>query len=126
MSDKPGRRYTTNFKTPAMKKWQRDHLKQEDDEPANKTGEIVTGFFVPTFAAFSLFMVVGTSTADDPWGEVAAMGFTMISWPIISLIFILYYNSKRNENRMKGAINSFIASLGMILIVVVFGGILQS
>ena len=29
-------------------------------------------------------------------------------------IFILYYNSKGNKNRMKGAMNSFIASLGMI------------
>ena len=126
MSDKPGRRDTTNFKTPAMKRWRRDHLKHEDDDPANNTGEIVSGFFIPSFSVFCFFMVVGTATADDPWGEVAAMGFTMISWPIISLIFILYYNSKGNENRMKGAINSFIASLGMIIIVVVFGGILQS
>ena len=69
MSDKPGRRDTTNFKTPAMKKWQ-DHLKHEDDEPANNSGEMF-GFFIPTFAVFCLFMVVGTSTADDPWGEVA-------------------------------------------------------
>ena len=101
-------------------------MKHEDDEPANNTGEIVTGFFMPTFAVFCLFMVVGTSTADDPWGEIAAMGFTIISWPIISLIFILYYNSKGNQNRMKGATNSFNASLAMILNAVVFGGILQS
>ena len=42
-------------------------------------------------------MVFGTLTADDPWGIVPAFAMTMVFWPIISLIFILYYNLKGNE-----------------------------
>ena len=126
MSGKTGRKDSIKFQTPAMKKWQRNHLKQENEEPDNGAGEVVTGFLMPAFVTFCFFMVVGTLTADDPWGMVPAFGMTMIFWPIISLIFILYYNSKAYENRKKGATRSFIASLAPIVITIVFGGILQS
>ena len=109
-----------------MKKWQRNHLKQENEELANSTSEAVTGFLVPAFATFCFFMVAGTLTAEDPWGIVAASAMTMVFWPIISLIFILYYNSKGNENRKKGATSSLIASLAPIVITIVFGGMFQS
>tara|TARA_B100002052_G_scaffold103852_2_gene95758 strand:- start:1016 stop:1396 length:381 start_codon:yes stop_codon:yes gene_type:complete len=126
MPGKNGRKNSIKFKTPAMKKWQRNHLKQENGELANSTSEVVTGFLVPAFTTFCFFMVAGALTADDPWGIVAAFGMTMVFWPVISLIFILYYNSKGNENRKKGATRSFIASLAPIVITIVFGGILQS
>jgi len=109
-----------------MKKWQRNHLKQENEEPDNSAGEVVTGFLMPAFVTFCFFMVFGTLTADDPWGIVPAFAMTMVFWPIISLIFIYYYNTKGNENRKKGATRSFIASLALIVITIVFGGILQS
>ena len=125
MSGKTGRKESIKFQTPAMKKWQRNHLKQEE-EPDNSAGEVVTGFLMPAFVTFCFFMVFGTLTADDPWGIVPAFAMTMVFWPIISLIFILYYNSKGNENRKKGATRSFIASLAPIVITIVFGGILQS
>ena len=95
------------------------------NEAVNSTKEVVNGFLMPFFAMFSFFMVVGTLTADDPWGAVAAVGSTMTVWPI-SLIFMLYYNSNGNEDRRKGARHSLIASLAAIMLVVVFGGILQS
>ena len=50
----------------------------------------------------------------------------MTVWPFISLIFMLYYNSHGNEDRRKGAKHSLIASLAAVMLVVVFGGILQS
>ena len=81
---------------------------------------------MPFFAMFSFFMVVGTLTADGPWGAVAAVGSTMTVWPFISIIFMLYYNSNGNEDRKKGAKRSLVASLAAIMLVVVFGGILQS
>ena len=96
------------------------------NEAVNSTREVVYGFLMPFFAMFSFFMVVGTLTADDPWGAVAAVGSTMTVWPFISLIFMLYYNSNENEDRRKGARHSLIASLAAIMLVVVFGGILQS
>ena len=126
MSGKTGRKDSIKFQTPAMKKWQRNHLKQENEEPDNSAGEVVTGFLMPAFVTFCFFMVFGTLTADDPWGIVPAFAMTMVFWPIISLIFILYYNTKGNENRKKGATRSFIASLVPIVITIVFGGILQS
>ena len=126
MSGKTGRKNSTKFQTPAMKKWHRNHLKQENEELANGMGEVVTGFLIPAFATFCFFMVVGTLTADDPWGIASAFAMTMVFWPIISLIFIFYYNLKGNENRKKGATRSFIASLAPIVITIVFGGILQS
>jgi hypothetical protein len=126
MSGKTGRKNSIKFQTPAMKKWQRNHLKQENDELANSMGEVVTGFLMPAFATFCFFMVAGALTAGEPWGIVPAFAMTMVFWPIISLIFILYYNSKGNENRNKGATRSFIASLAPIVITIVFGGILQS
>lgn len=125
MSGKTGRKDSIKFQSPAMKKWQRNHLKQEE-EPDNSAGEVVTGFLMPAFVTFCFFMVFGTLTADDPWGVVPAFAMTMVFWPIISLIFTLYYNSKGNENRKKGATRSFIASLAPIVITIVFGGILQS
>ena len=88
--------------------------------------EVATGFLMPATATFCFFMVSGTLTAEDPWGIVPAFAMTMVFWPIISLIFILYYNSKGNENRKKGATSSFIASLAPIVITIVFGGIFQS
>ena len=88
--------------------------------------EVITGFLMPAIATFCFFMVSGTLTAEDPWGIVPAFAMTMVFWPIISLIFILYYNSKENENRKKGATSSFIASLVPIVITIVFGGIFQS
>ena len=96
------------------------------NEAVNSTREVVYGFLMPIFAMFSFFMVVGTLTADDPWGAVAAVGSTMTVWPFISLTFMLYYNSNGNEDRRKGARHSLIASLAAIMLVVVFGGILQS
>ena len=126
MSGKTGRKESIKFQTPAMKKWQRNHLKQENEEPDNSAGEVVTGFLMPAFVTFCFFMVFGTLTAEDPWGIVPAFAMTMVFWPIISLIFIYYYNTKGNENRKKGATRSFIASLALIVITIVFGGILQS
>ena len=126
MSGKTGWKDSIKFQTPAMKKWQRNHLKQENEEPDNSAGEVVTGFLMPAFVTFCFFMVFGTLTADDPWGIVPAFAMTMVFWLIISIIFILYYNSKGNENRKKGATRSFIASLAPIVITIVFGGILQS
>ncbi len=126
MSGKTGRENSIKFQTPAMKKWQRNHLKQENDELANSRGEVVTGFLMPAFATFCFFMVAGALTADDSWGIVAAFAMTMLFWPVISLIFILYYNSRGNKKRMKGATRSFLASLAPIVITIVFGGILQS
>jgi len=126
MSGKTGRKESIKFQTPAMKKWQRNQLKQENEEPDNSAGEVVTGFLMPAFVTFCFFMVFGTLTADDPWGIVPAFAMTMVFWPIISLIFIYYYNTKGNENRKKGATRSFIASLALIVITIVFGGILQS
>ena len=96
------------------------------NEAANSTREVVNGFLMPFFAVLCFFMVVGTLTADDPWGAVAAVGSTMTVWPFISLIFMLYYNSHGNEDRRKGAKHSLIASLAAVMLVVVFGGILQS
>ena len=81
---------------------------------------------MPAIATFCFFMVSGTLTAEDPWGIVPAFAMTMVFWPIISLIFILYYNSKGNEDRKKGATRSFIASLAPIVITIIFGGIFQS
>ena len=126
MSGKTGRKDSIKFQTPAMKKWQRNYLKQENEEPDNSVSEVVTGFLMPAFVTFCFFMVFGTLTADDPWGIVPAFAMTMVFWPIISLIFILYYNAKGNENRKKGATRSFIASLAAIVITIVFGGMLQS
>ena len=126
MSGKTGRKNSLKFQTPAMKKWQRNYLKQENEEVANSRGEVVTGFLIPAFATFCFFMVAGALTAGESWGIVPAFAMTMIFWSIISLIFILYYNSKGNENRNKGATSSFIASLALIVITIVFGGILQS
>ena len=85
-----------------------------------------TGFLMPTIATFCFFMVAGTLTAEEPWGIIAASAMTMVFWPIISLIFILYYYSKGNENRKKGATRSFIVSLSPIVVTIVFGGIFQS
>ena len=96
------------------------------NEAVSSTKEVVTGFLMPFFAMFSFFMVVGTLTANDPWGAVAAVGSTMTVWPFISLIFMLYYNSNGNEDRRRGARHSLIASLTAIMLIVVFGGILQS
>ena len=96
------------------------------NEAVSSTKEVVTGFLMPSFAMFNFFMVVGTLTADAPWGAVAAVGSTMTVWPFISLIFMLYYNSNGNEDRRRGARHSLIASLAAIMLVVVFGGILQS
>ena len=96
------------------------------NEAVSSTKEVVNGFLMPSFAMFCFFMVVGTLTADDPWGAVAAVGSAMTFWPFISLIFILYYNSKGNDDRRKGAKHSLVASLAAIMLVVVFGGILQS
>ena len=104
MPGKNGRKNSTKFKTPAMKKWQKNHLKQEIEEPANSTSEVVTHFLVPAFVTFCFFLIIGTFTAGDPpgysgkYGEAAACGMTMIAWPLITLIFILYHNSKGNEN----------------------------
>ena len=95
-------------------------------ETVSSPKEVVNGFLMPFFAMFGFFMVVGTLTADDPWGGVAAVGSTMTVWPIISLIFMLYYNSNGNEDRRKGAKRSLIASLAAIMLIVVFGGVLQS
>ena len=95
-------------------------------EAVSSTKEVVNGFLMPFFATFCFFMVVGTLTADDPWGAVAAVGSTMTVWPFISLIFMLYYNSNGNKDRRKGAKHSLIASLAAVMLVVVFGGILQS
>jgi len=96
------------------------------NEAVSSTKEVVNGFLMPCFAVFCFFMVVGTLTADDPWGAVAAVGSTMTVWPFISLIFMLYYHSNGNEDRRKGAKHSLVASLAAIMFVVVFGGILQS
>ena len=96
------------------------------NEAVNSTREVVNGFLMPFFAMFSFFMVVGTLTADDPWGAVAAVGSTMTVWPFISLIFMLYFHSNGNKDRRKGAKHSLVASLAAIMFVVVFGGILQS
>ena len=126
MSGKTGRKNSVKFQTPAMKKWQRKHLKQENDELANSMGEVVTGFLMPAFASFFFFIVAGALTAGESWGIIPAFAMTMVFWPIISLIFILYYNSKESENRKKGATRSFLASLAPIVITIVFGGILQS
>ena len=95
-------------------------------EAVISTKEVLTGFLMPFFAMFCFFMIVGTLTADDPWGAVAAVGSTMTVWPFISLIFMLIYNSNGNKDRRKGARHSLIASLAALLLVVVFGGILQS
>ncbi|MEG3602581.1 MAG: hypothetical protein VX365_03965 [Candidatus Thermoplasmatota archaeon] len=96
------------------------------EEAVSSTKEVVNGFLTPFFAVFCFFMVVGTLTADDPWGAVAAVGSTMTVWPFISLIFMLYYHSNGNKDRRKGAKHSLVASLGTIMFGVVFGGILQS
>ena len=96
------------------------------NEAVSSTKEVVTGFLMPSFAMFNFFMVVGTLTADAPWGAVAAVGSTMTVWPFISFIFMLYYNSNGNEDRRRGARHSLTASLAAIMLVVVFGGILQS
>ena len=95
-------------------------------EAVISTKEVATGFLMPFFAMFCFFMVVGTLTADDPWGAVAAVGSTMTVWPFISLIFMLIYNSNGNKDRREGARHSLIASLAAVMLVVVFGGILQS
>lgn len=95
-------------------------------EAVSSTKEVIYGFLMPFFAVFCFFMVVGTLTADDPWGAVAAVGSTMTVWPFISLIYMLYYHSNGNKDRRKGAKHSLVASLAAIMFVVVFGGILQS
>ena len=95
-------------------------------EAVGRTKEVVNGFLMPFFAVFCFFMVAGTLTADDPWGAVAAVGSAMTVWPLISLIFMLYYHSNGNKDRRKGAKHSLVASLAAIMFVVVFGGILQS
>lgn len=104
MAGKNGRKNSTKFKSPAMKKWQKNHLKQEVEEPVNSTSEVVTHFLVPTFVTFCFFLIIGTFTADDPsysgeYGEAAACCMTLMAWPIITLIFILYHNSKGNKIR---------------------------
>ena len=95
-------------------------------EAVSSPKEVVNGFLMPFFAVFCFFMVAGMLTADDPWGAVAAVGSAMTVWPLISLIFMLYYHSNGNKDRRKGAKHSLFASLAAIMFVVVFGGILQS
>jgi len=59
MSGKTGRKNSVKFQTPAMKKWQRKYLKQENDELANSMGEVVTGFLMPAFATFFFSWLLG-------------------------------------------------------------------
>ena len=109
-----------------MKKWQQKHLDDQNELLANSNSEAVAGFFVPTITTFCFFMLAGVMTADDSWGIIAAFGMTFVCWPILSLIFIIYYKTKDNKSRMKGAKFSFFASLVPIFLTVVFGGLLES
>ena len=113
-------------KSPAMKNWQNKHMKGHDKDSSSSHSDSFSGFLKPIFATFCFFMVSGIMTGDGEWGIIAAFGMVMVVWPIISLIFILRYNSKDDKDGMKGATYSFLASLGFILMVVVFGGLLQS
>ena len=126
MSGRAGGKSTIKSKSPAMKKWQQNYLKDKNEQPTDNSSETVIGFFVPTLVTLCFFMFAGILTADDSWGIIAAFGMTMVFWPVISIIFILYYKSKSWADRMKGATNSLLASLALWLLVVVFGGLMES
>lgn len=128
MSKKSRRTSSIKSKSPAMKNWQNKHMKGHNKDSSDSLNDSFSGFLKPAFATFCLFMISGVMTADDDWGIIAAFGMTMVFWPIISLIFILRYSSsfKDDKDGMKGATYSFLASLSLILMVVVFGGLLQS
>ena len=71
-------------------------------------------------------MLAGMLTAGDSWGIIPAFAMTMVFWPIVSVVIIVYYKTKSNDNRTRGAMYSFFVSLVPILITVVFGGLLQT
>ena len=88
-----------------MKKWQKNHLKIEIEDPANSTSKVVTHFLVPAFVTFCFFLIIGTFTAGDPpeysgeYGEFAACCMTMIAWPVITLISILLLFERKRESK---------------------------
>ena len=126
MSKKSRRTDSIKSKSPAMKNWQNKHMKGHNKDSSGSKSDAFSGFLKPTFATFCFFLISGVMTADDDWGIIAAFGMIMVFWPIISLIFVLRYSSKDDKDGTKGATYSFLASLGFILMVVVFGGLLQS
>ena len=126
MSSKAAEKTSANFKSPAMKKWQKTHLKRQNEQTHSGKNETISGFLWPTIAAFFFFMLAGMLTAGDSWGIIPAFSMTMVFWPIISVIIIVYYKTKSNDSRMRGAMYSFFVSLVPILITVVFGGLLQT
>ena len=126
MSSKAAGKTSANFKSPAMKKWQKTHLKGQNEQTHGDKNETISGFLTPTVATFLFFMLAGMLTAGDSWGIIPAFAMTMVFWPIVSVVIIVYYKTKSNDSRMRGAMYSFFVSIVPILITVVFGGLLQT
>ena len=113
MSRKGANKQPFRSKSPAMKNWQKTYANQkqgsekEDTQTINRS-EFIMGLVMPMTISFCSFMINGTMNSDDDWGIIAVFAIALIVWPIAAVVLAIRHYIKGNNDRMIGAICSFL------------------
>ena len=113
MSRKGANKQPFRSKSPAMKNWQKTYANQkqdsekEDIQTINRS-EFIMGLIMPMAISFCSFMINGTMNSDDDWGIIAVFAIALIVWPVAAVVLAIRHYIKGNNDRMIGAICSFL------------------
>ena len=119
MSRKGANKQPFRSKSPAMKNWQKTYANQkqdsekEDIQTINRS-EFIMGLIMPMAISFCSFMINGTMNSDDDWGIIAVFAIALIVWPIAAVVLAIRHYIKGNNDRMIGAICSFLLVFAII------------
>ena len=113
MSKKGANKQSFRPKSPAMKNWHKTYASQKQDSEKADTqtinrSEFIMGLIFPMAISFCSFMINGTMNSDDDWGIIAVFAIALIVWPIAAIVLAIRYYLKENNDRMIGAICSFL------------------
>ena len=121
MSRKGAKKQPFRPKSPAMKNWQKTYTKQKqhtekaDIQTINRS-EFMMGLIMPMAISFCSFMINGTINSAEDWGLIAVFGIALIVWPIAAIVLAIRYYLKGNNDRMIGAICSFLLVFVIIVL----------
>ena len=119
MSRKGANKQPFRSKSPAMKNWQKTYANQKQDSEKEDTqtinrSEFIMGLIMPMAISFCSFMINGTMNSDDDWGIIAVFAIALIVWPIAAVVLAIRHYIKGNNDRMIGAICSFLLVFAII------------
>ena len=113
MSQKGANKQSFRPKSPAMKNWHKTYASQKQDSEKEDTQTINRSeFMVPFIMKEQKLIAIGKikpmMNSDDDWGIIAVFAIALIVWPIAAIVLAIRYYLKENNDRMIGAICSFL------------------